>query len=103
MKQFNLNAIFDSRYRKQFTVNPATIPLNDKRYVYFITRIIAGGAWTAQVKGFHSDGDLIAYTLTGNGNTTFDYGNELIAAEVTFTGVSLVRGFTLENMSMSKL
>jgi hypothetical protein len=102
MKQFNLSALADSRYRKQFCVNPTITQLNDKKYVYFLTQIISGGAWTAQVKGFHPDGNFSSYTITGNGNTLFEFGNEIIASEVTFTGVSLVRGFTLENINMGK-
>jgi hypothetical protein len=102
MKQFNLNALSESRYRKQFGVNPTAIPLNNKKYVYLVTQIVAGGAWTAQVKGFHPDGQLNNFAISGSGNFQFEFGNELLGEEIIFTGVSFVRGFTLENMSFSK-
>jgi len=99
LKNYTAQAILEARYRNQFCVNPATVPLDDLKYIYFITGIIAGGGWTADIIGFHHDDDLNRYTRTGTGNLYLPVGMEITAQKAVFTGASLVTGFTLKNIS----
>lgn len=106
-KQFNLQGLFDSRYRQQFCVDPSIIKLDNtipenKEYVFYITGIFAPGAWTASINGFHKDNRFRNYTMAGTGNLFLTQGMEVIAHEASFTGVSLVKGFTMRNMSFMK-
>ena len=99
MKNYTAQAIPESRLRNQFCVNPASIPLNNPEFVYFITGIIAGGAWTADIIGFHPLGDLNRYTRSGSGSVYLPIGMEIAAQTAVFTGVTQVTGFTVKNIS----
>ena len=95
MKHLQLRDISFTRYKNQFCVTPA-VALNDPKYNYILTAIIAAGAWTITIKGFHPDGKFTEYTRNGSGNTYFASGNEISAQEVvSFTGITQICGFTI--------
>ncbi|MCG6170218.1 hypothetical protein [Leptospira sanjuanensis] len=89
-KSFTFQDFSRLEFQNQFTAPGSTL-LNSKDRLYFITEVIANGAWTIHVKGNNEDQELRDYSRTGTGDKQFF--RPICASEASFQGISEVSGF----------
>jgi hypothetical protein len=91
MKSITLQDLERLQFQNQFT-RPGNLPLNNKKRIYYITRVRASGAWSIQGLSNSQDPEERNRTVQGNGTDQF-YIPLCFDSITSMTGIQDIMGF----------